>query len=352
MKKTEDRNRHVLPAEETATFCSQVLLILQAGIPLYDGMETLVESCEDKKGKEIFKQIASDVAETGILYKAVKNAGVFPKYMINMIHIGEESGKLEEVLKSLSIYYEREAKIRKSIKSAITYPILLIIMMAAVIALLVTKVLPIFEKVFNNMGTEVSQTGRSVMNAGLVIGNVAFIIIGIIIVAILVVYILSLCGFREKLKNLSFKLPLLRGLSQKISSGRFASVLAMMVSSGYSLEKALELAPGIVTDKVAREKIEKCSELLNDGKSFPDALGEIKMFDGMQNRMVSVGYKAGQLDSVMNKMAKIYEEEVDDSIEKLLSFIEPTLVAMLSIIIGGILISVMLPLTSIMSSIG
>lgn len=352
MKNKEAKSRHMLPADEIATFCSQISLILQAGIPLYDGMETLVESCEDKKSKEAFKKLADDVIETGMLYDAVKNAGFFPKYMVNMIHIGEESGKLDEVLCSLSVYYEREAKIQKSIKSAITYPILLIIMMAAVIALLVTNVIPIFEKVFNNMGTEISKTGKSIMNAGVAIGNVAFIFTGIILVIIVAVYIATALGFGEGIKRLSFKLPLLKGLSRKISSGRFASVLSMMISSGYSLEKALELAPGIVTDTVAKEKIEKCGQLLKDGKSFPEALEEINMFDGMQNRMISVGFKAGQLDSVMNKMTKVYEDEVDDSIERLLSFIEPTLVAILSIIIGGILVSVMLPLTSIMSSIG
>ncbi|MBQ6814910.1 MAG: type II secretion system F family protein [Lachnospiraceae bacterium] len=352
MKAKQTSSRRMLPPDEIASFCGQISLILQAGIPLYDGMETLVESCEDKEAKEAFKQLAADVVETGMLYEAVKNAGFFPKYMVNMIHIGEESGKLDEVLRALNAYYEREAKIKKSIKSAITYPILLVVMMAAVIALLVTNVLPIFEKVFNNMGTEISNTGKSIMNAGMLVGNIAFVITGIVLVLILAIYIANALGYGEALKRLSFKLPLLRGLSKKMSAGRFASVLSMMISSGYSLEKALELAPGIVTDVAARDKIEKCGNLLKEGKSFTEALEEIKMFDGMQNRMINVGFKAGQLDAVMDKMTKIYEDEVDSSIEKLLSYIEPTLVAILSIIIGGILVSVMLPLTSIMSSIG
>ncbi len=344
------RKKGMLPADEIASFCGQVALILQAGIPLYDGMETLVESCEDKKAKEAFKQLADKVIETGRLYEAVLEAGFFPQYMVNMIHIGEEAGKLDEVLKSLSVYYEREARIRKSIKSAISYPILLIMMMAAVVTLLVTSVLPVFEKVFENMGTDISETGKSIMNAGLVVGSISFLVIAIVLAIIIVIYIASKLGAAEYLKRISFKLPLLRGLSKKISSGRFASVLSMMISSGYSLEKALELAPGIVTDSVAREKIRKCDELLKEGSSFPEALENIDMFKGMHNRMISVGFKAGQLDAVMDKMTKLYEDEVDDTIERLLSFIEPTLVAMLSIIIGGILVSVMLPLTSIMSS--
>ncbi len=350
MDNNKMKKKGMLPADEIATFCGQVALVLQAGIPLYDGMETLVESCEDKKAKEAFKKLANRVVETGKLYEAVKEAGFFPEYMVNMINIGEEAGKLDEVLKSLSIYYEREARIRKSIKSAITYPILLIMMMAAVVTLLVTSVLPVFEKVFKSMGTDISNTGKSIMNAGILIGNISFGVVSVVLLFIIGIYIASKLGAAQWLRKTSFKLPILKGLSKKISSGRFASVLSMMISSGYSLEKALELAPGIVTDTVAKDKILKCDEMLKEGKSFPEALENIDMFKGVHNRMISVGFKSGQLDVVMDKMTKLYEEEVDDTIERLLSFIEPTLVAMLSIIIGGILVSVMLPLTSIMSS--
>lgn len=346
------KGRYMLPADEIATFCSQIVLVLEAGIPLYDGVESLVESCKDKKAKEALRSIADDVIETGMLYNAVKNAGYFPSYMVNMIHIGEEVGKLDEVLRSLAAYYEREARIKKSIKAAVSYPILLVVMMATVIAVLVTKIMPIFEKVFANMGVQVSKSGQSIMNIGLTIGNIAFVFTAVLLFVILAVYVLNLLGCGDTLKAISFKLPLLKGLSKKMSASRFSAVLAMMLSSGYSLEKALELAPGIVTDKVARDKIQKCDELIKEGKSFPEALDEIDMFDGMQNRMINVGFKAGQLDTVMNKMTKVYEEDVEDTIERLLSYIEPTLVAILSMVIGGILISVMLPLTSIMSSIG
>lgn len=341
-----------LPAGEVATFCGQVSLILKAGIPLYDGMDTLCESCQDEKAKRAFGKISDVLSETGSLHKAVQSVGFFPEYFVNMVLIGEESGKLDDVLASLEKYYEREDKVRKSIKSAITYPILIIIMMTAVVTLLITKVMPIFENIFSNLGADISASGKAIMNVGTIVGKVAFVITLVLVLAILGVYAAAKLGAGEKLKEFSYKLPGIRGLNKKISAGRFASVLSMMIGSGYSLEKALEMAPGIVQDKMAKEKIIKCGELLNEGKSFPDALNEIKMFDGLQNRMISVGYKAGQMDSVMAKMADIYEEEVDESLGKMVSFIEPTLVAILSIIIGGILVSVLLPLASIMSSIG
>ncbi len=348
----QNKNNNYIPAGEIATFCGQISLILKAGIPLYDGMDTLCESCEDTNARGLFEVISKGVKDTGSLYKAVKKVGVFPDYMVNMVHIGEESGKLDDVLKSLTIYYEREAKIKKSIKSAVTYPILLILMMAAIIAVLVTRVMPIFENVFDNLGTEMSSSGKAIMNAGLNIGIGAFIFVGIIIVIMLVCYIIYKCGGQNFLFKVATKLPLLKGLNDKLASGRFASVISMMLSSGYDIEKALEMAPGIVTDKLAKEKIEKCGELLKSGSSFPEALMQINMFTGLQNRMINVGFKAGQLDSVMQHMSDIYDEEVDDAIEKLLAYIEPAIVAVLSLIIGGILLSVMLPLASIMSSIG
>ena len=126
----------------------------------------------------------------------------------------------------------------------------------------------------------------------------------------------------------------------------------MMLSSGYELEHALEMAPDIVSDSLAKAKIEECGELVKDGVAFPEALTRIQLFSLLHARMIHVGFKAGQMDSVMQRLAKIYEEEVNEAIARLVSFIEPTLVAVLSVVIGGILVSVMLPLASIMSSIG
>lgn len=341
-----------LSAEETAAFTSQVSLILEAGIPIYDGIATLAESAADEDAKRAFYAISSTVEDTGSLYKAVLKAGFFPSYMVNMINIGEETGKLDDVLKSLTIYYEREARVKKSIKSAISYPIILLAMMAAVVFLLVKKVLPIFQEIFKNLGSDVSSTGKAMMEVGTIAGTVVFIIIFVIIAIALIVGILYALGFRDALQQVIFKIPGLKSLGNKLSASKFTSVLGMMLSSGYSLEKALELAPSIVTDRETKKKIFKCQELIKSGKNFPDALFEIGMFSGIQTRMINIGFKAGAMDLVMLKLTDVYEQEIDDRIEMLVSIIEPTLVAIMSLIIGGILISVMLPLANIMSSIG
>lgn len=352
-KDSTGKKKKYLPAGETALFCTQVSLVLRAGIPLHDGIETLYDSAEGIHAQKVFKEISELVSKNGSLYEALKKVDVFPPYMVNMIHIGEEVGKLDDVLVSLSEYYEREDKIRKSIRSAIFYPLILIVMMAVVVAVLITRVIPVFEQIYQNLGTEMSAAGKAIMNLGTTTGRLVLVLIAIILFVLLFMMVFSRTNQgADKLRNLIGKTPFLRNLNQKISSGRFASVLSMMLSSGYELEKSLEIAPDIVSDKIAKEKILECEKLLKSGVSFPDALTKINIFSPLYNRMIYVGFKAGQLDTVMERLTRLYEEEVEETMTKLVSFIEPTLVAILSIIIGGILISVMLPLTSIMSSIG
>ena len=342
-----------IPAGETAMFCAQVSLILKAGIPIYDGMETLCESIEDEKSQEAFRKISNIVNETGSLYKAVETVGFFPDYMVNMIHIGEEAGKLDDVLESLSKYYERENSVKKAVQSAVMYPMILILMMSVVIAVLVGKVMPVFEQVFENLGTQMSASGRAIMSFGMAAGKVALVLTILLLILVIAVYIFSKTSQGEKkLGDIYGKIPFLKVLNTKIAASRFASVISMMLSSGYELEHALEMAPDIVSDSLAKAKIEECGELVKDGVAFPEALTRIQLFSLLHARMIHVGFKAGQMDSVMQRLAKIYEEEVNEAIARLVSFIEPTLVAVLSEVIGGILVSVMLPLASIMSSIG
>lgn len=342
-----------LPPDEISMFCGQVALILKSGIQLHDGMDTLCEGIEDAGAKKIFSTVSEVVSETGSLYEGLKAAAIFPEYMVNMVHIGEEAGKLEEVMDSLSLYYENENVIKKSIHTAISYPIILVCMMAVVLSVLITRVMPLFEEIFLNLGTEMSGTGKMIMNFGINFGKVTlFVIVGILVIALLIYAIVTFTDSKHKVREFAQKLPFLKKLNKTITSARLSSVLAMMLSSGFELEKALELAPEVVTDRITKKKLNECAVMVQEGTSFVEAITSIKVFPDLHTRMINVGFKAGQLDSVMKRLSKLYEEEVNDEIAKVVSFIEPTMVAFLSIIIGGILISIMLPLASIMSSIG
>jgi len=148
------------------------------------------------------------------------------------------------------------------------------------------------------------------------------------------------------------RLVLTRRLSAKIASGRFASVASMMLSSGYDTDRMLELIPTVLDDQNVIAKVRLCRGKISEGKNFAQAVTEVGIFTGVYSKMISVGYATGTLDSVMKKLALLYEEEIDRSLESFVSIIEPVLIAVLSVVIGAVLLSVMLPLMGIMSSIG
>lgn len=146
MKQEKTRAAGRIPAKETAVFCTQASLLLKAGVPLGEGLKTLTDE-GTPQGKDLLRRIAEKVEETGSLYEGVREAEAFPSYMVQMIRIGERVGKLEEVLEALSRYYEREDKLRGAVRSAVLYPLILVVLMAAVIAVLVASVLPVFSQV-------------------------------------------------------------------------------------------------------------------------------------------------------------------------------------------------------------
>jgi len=278
--------------------------------------------------------------------------GIFPPYMVNTVKIGEQAGTVDSVMESMAVYYAREAKIRYAIKNAITYPVVLVAMMALVIGVLVVEVLPIFTQVFRNLGTDMSASSVAIMNFGLAAGRTVLIIVVALIVLGGGLFFLSKTKKKEAVTKFIGKVfPPIRELTKKTAATRFASVMAMMLNSGFPIDSALSLIPDVLNDEGAKKKVAICKKrMTEDGVSFPEAIEECAIFDGIHSRMIRVGFMAGQLDSVMDKLAEIYNEDIDNNISRMVSLIEPSLVGILSVIIGAVLLAVMLPLASIMSS--
>jgi len=334
-------------------FCEQVALVLKSGIPLYDGIETLCGNYGDSRYAAVFKNLFDTVRETGELYEGVNTAGVFPAYMVGMVKIGEAAGKLDDVMEALAAYYAREAKIRASVKNAIVYPVALVLMMAVVIGVLVSQVLPIFDRVFRNLGTEMNASMVTVMNFGMAAGMVVLVVVAALLAVLLVGYILYRTGRQgAMMRGVQRFIHPVRRVMEKMSAGRFASVLSMMMTAGFPVGDAIDMIPRVVTDERTRGKVaEVASQVREGGAELPQAIMNAEIFEPLYGKMIQVGYYAGKMDQVMGKLGEIYEEEIDDSIRRLVGLIEPTLVALLATIIGGILLAVMLPLASIMSSI-
>lgn len=346
------RKSEGLTSTELSGFCSQVALILNGGMPLYDGMATLAEGSKELPHADLYMSVSKGVDETGSLYEALKRDGRWPSYMVEMVGIGEQTGHLEEVMTGLSSYYEREERIRNSIIGAITYPLVLGALLMVIVFIMIIKVLPIFNQVLHGMGINISATGSSLMRVGEIIGLAVLIVVGLVLCCVLVVAILLQTSKRDKVLTFLKKLlPPVRRATKKLSAARVAGVLSMMISSGFPLDEALRMAPSVLMDEESIRKVNQIRESVAAGENFGDALSKADLFDELHNRMIRMGVAAGKEDEVMAKVANIYEEQLDDSISHMISIVEPTLVALLAIVIGAVLLTVMLPMTGVLSSI-
>ena len=269
-----------------------------------------------------------------------------------MVRIGEETGKLDDVLDALSVYYDREASIAQTIKNAVTYPLVMIFMMLLVILVLITRVMPIFNQIFQQLGTEMTGLSKALLDFGTTINyySTILIILTILVVAAVFYFGRTKKG-RRNLRTLAAHTPMTRAFMEKIAMCRFASGMSLTLSSGMSPEECLRMAAELIDHDSFAARLEVCRESLDEGQEFHKALLDAEVFSGIYARMASIGDRTGALDEVMQEIADQCQEEIDLKFTSLIAALEPTLVIVLSLIVGLILLSVMLPLMGIMSSI-
>ena len=350
MAKELKAKRRKLAPEELSSFCEQIALMLDSGMTLYDGIEMLAAE-EGEAEDQLYASILQGMQATGSLYEALRQDDRWPQYMVQMVGIGEETGRLEDIMLALSQYYEREGRIRSAASSAITYPLVLGAMLVVIILVLLWRVLPVFNRVLDSLGVGATEGGSVLMNIGATVGWVVLALIGAVGLAALVCLVLMKTRYKDKVMHLIQQLfPPLKKINKKLSSARVASMLSLMLSSGYPMESALEMAPYALTDEEAARRVEGVRTARAEGATFTEALGQSKLFEDFHNRMIRVGAASGHEPQVMAKIAAIYEEQVEDGFSRLVAIIEPTLVALLSVVIGAILLSVMLPMAGILSN--
>lgn len=333
---------------QKAQFCEQLSLILNNGIPLGDGFELMASQEEDKDYKEKLMEISKSLSLHSSLSECLKRSDLFDPYMIGMVEVGEKSGYLDKVSDQLAIYYHRNHDTREKIKNALTYPFILICMMLVVIALLIFKILPLFENVLNNIGVQLSGIAIVFMSFGKVLAIAASIVL-LILIAILIYCYISTKKKRYSMIDLLDKFIITRKISYNLALAQFAYCLSLFVNSGYNINEALKMCESLCENQKLKPVIEKLAE---DAESMPfgEALLKNPVFSGTYNRLLVIGLQSGSLDKAINTVAESYDKEVDNSISSFMNSIEPILVAVLSFIVAVILLAVMLPLTSIMSS--
>ena len=346
--------KYRLESVELAWLCEQIALIQKSGIPLPEGIELLAESADLPRQAGILEALATEMRKMVPLSEAMETLQSFPEYLIEMVKVGEVSGNLDHVLHSLAEYYARDAELRRKVRSTLVYPVILLLMMSAIIVLLVVRVLPVFSEILASFGGTMPPFSQGLLSLATFVARHAIWLIPLIVIVVLG---LVLWFRRSKIgRRLSdgarLKLPILGPLYQRIYTSRFSTSLSYMLNSGIDLDSALMMTEAVMENTLVSERIAVCREEIRNGEDLFTALKATNLFPSLFVRMLALGNRTGEMDAVMGKIARTYENEVDNRLTRLTGLIEPLLVLILSLIVGGILLTVMLPLVEIMSSIG
>ena len=335
---------------ELFQFCEQFSIILRSGMSAIEGLAILNDDSQTERGKEILTFLYKDMEESGSLAHAMEQSGAFPASAAAYVRTGEETGRLDEVMKGLSAFYAKEIQITDQIQSAVTYPLVMLGMMTAVIVILLVKVLPVFRQVFRQLGLEMSGISGALLGIGETLSHysTAFLVLLAAMIGFILFLVLHPKG-QELIRKIVCRFPGMKEIPVNLDYSRLCQCISLGIRSGLSPELCVELAGAVVTQTEIREKLASIQKQLAEGYGFTEAITESGLFKAMELRLISLGFQAGASDEVMEKLAEQYEEKSTDSVSHIVSILEPTIVIVLSILVGLVLLSVMMPLLGLLS---
>lgn len=332
--------------KDISLFCKQMSVMLESGIPLNNAVDILEQQATSKNLKSSLKIVSKSLKEGSQLSKAMLDQeGMFPDLLIRMVQAGEKTGKLDEVLEKMSEHYTKELKTSRQIQGAMIYPAVLAFLAVAAVLALLYVVIPSFSGIFEQSGMAMPLPTRIVLAASNFVRSSWYILFGVtgILVFLFLRYRSTEAG-RYQLDRLKLTLPVIKGPMQKIVTARFASTLAILTSAGIPLVEAIESAAATTNNAVVIEKMKIANEGLQKGERLTGMITSTGLFPPMMLSMVKIGEESGSLESMLVKTSDYYEEELETAIKQLLSLLEPAMIIVMGVIIGGIVASVMLPM--------
>jgi type IV pilus assembly protein PilC len=337
-------------AKELAVFTRQFSVMIDAGLPLVQCLEILASQQENKLFQKVLTGTRSAVEGGSNLSAAMKQyPKVFDPLYSNMVEAGETGGILDTILQRLSTYIEKNVKLKAAVKSALIYPIGVLTIAAGVIILLLWKVVPIFATLFAGLGVDLPLPTKIVIGASNFVGS----IFGLLILVGIAAGIFGLKVWygtpqgRFVLDSIVLKLPVLGMLMRKIAVARFTRTLGTLISSGVPILEGLDITARTSGNAVVERALFQVRKSLEEGKSLTEPLKDSAVFPGMVTQMIAVGEQTGAMDAMLQKIADFYEDEVDAAVKDLLTALEPVMIVFLGIVVGGVVISMYLPLFSL-----
>jgi len=337
-------------AKELAVFTRQFSVMIDAGLPLVQCLEILAGQQENQLFQKVLVGTRGAVESGSTLSAAMRQyPKVFDALYVNMVEAGETGGILDTILQRLSTYIEKNVKLQRAVKSALVYPVGVLTIAAGVITLLLWKVVPVFATLFAGLGVDLPLPTRIVISLSNFVGSIFGFLLLVAVVGT-IIGIKLWYGTKQGqyiLDSIILKLPVLGLLMRKIAVARFTRTLGTLISSGVPILEGLDITARTAGNAVIERALQRVRKALEEGKSLTEPLKESEVFPGMVTQMIGVGEQTGAMDAMLQKIADFYEEEVDAAVKDLLTALEPVMIVFLGVVVGGVVISMYLPLFSL-----
>ena len=345
----------LLDSSAISAFCNSIATMLAAGVQTDEAVHMLSENREQSHFKRVCDEVYRNLVAGENLAQAMKSCGAFPPYAVEMVNVGEASGRTERVLRSLGHYYASERRSFSKLQNSVGYPAALLCVMSIILAFTVILILPVFSNTYNNMSGSLTAGSFSMVGASIAIGWIALAVVLVATIAALVTWGLARSeSGRIRVMRLFQKIPSTRQAMYQLALSRFTTALSAFVASGVQDESAMRQAIETVDHPELKKKLDAALERMtdmNNPRSLGQAIVENEVFEPIYGRMLLMFTRSGSTEEVLDQLSDIFFEDANSQIDSSIDSIEPTLAAFLTVAVGATLIAVMLPLIGIMGSI-
>lgn len=355
-KKKTRKQKGKISTDDLVVFSRQLTTLIESGIPVVEALGVLEAQIENDYFKGVVSLVLKEVKEgTSFSNALLKHPQVFPEIYLSMVKAAEISGNLPEVLNRVSVYLEKSNALRKKVKSAIYYPSAIVLMALVITAFLIFKVIPTFQEIFEGLGGELPLPTQILIAISEALTQRQSLI------AIFILLFAGSLGFKKYISSprgkLAFhrfllKIPLIGELARKIAIAQFSQTFATLIRSGVSVIQSLDIVAKTSGNKVIEEAVLKSKKYIQEGQPIYTPLEESGVFPLMVVRMIAVGERSGRLEGMLAKIAQFYEEQTDAMVAGLSSLIEPVIIVFLGVVVGGIVVSLFLPILTITQHLG
>ncbi len=329
-----------------AIFTRQFSVMIDAGLPLVQCLEILGGQQDNRLFQKIILAVRQDVESGSSLAEAMrKHPKAFDDLFVNMVAAGEAGGILDTILRRLSTYIEKAVKLKGQVKTALIYPISVLLIASIVVFIILWKVIPTFAALFAALGAQLPLPTRLVILASNFVAHyIIFIAIGIAVIGFFLTRYYATYRGRRVVDGIVLKLPVLGDIMRKIAVARFCRTLATLISSGVPILDGLEITARTAGNSIIEDAILGVRKSVEAGRTIAEPLAETKVFPPMVVQMISVGEQTGALDAMLTKIAEFYEDEVDNAVDGLMKLMEPIMIAILGTVIGSIIVAMYMPM--------